>query len=338
MKKIIKKIPDYYLIFCIYALIGWIYEVFWMWFVVPPYHFTNRGVLFGPFLPIYGFGLLILLFMLDKFMKKKHKINNNIYLVISSLTVVTFIYTTIIEYTTPKIYHVGEYLSKYGIGLLIINILVLILLNLILKNTKSKKIKNIDLTIILVFLLIWIITTSIEYVSHFMTDKLFNTMLWDYSKDFLYTTPKIYHVGEYLSKYGIGLLITNLLVLILLNLILKNTKSKKIKNIDLTIILVFLLIWIITTSIEYVSHFMTDKLFNTMLWDYSKDFLNINKRVNWDASRNFAIGGTFLLYVVQPQIDKLLKKLSQNKKITIALIIGIPMAIDLIINVLMKYL
>ena len=250
MKKIIKKIPDYYLIFCIYALIGWIYEVFWMWFVVPPYHFTNRGVLFGPFLPIYGFGLLILLFMLDKFMKKKHKINNNIYLVIASLTVVTFIYTTIIEYTTPKIYHVGEYLSKYGIGLLIINILVLILLNLILKNTKSKKIKNIDLTIILVFLLIWIITTSIEYVSHFMTDKLFNTMLWD----------------------------------------------------------------------------------------YSKDFLNINKRVNWDASRNFAIGGTFLLYVVQPQIDKLLKKLSQNKKITIALIIGIPMAIDLIINVLMKYL
>lgn len=250
MKKHLKKIPDYYLIFCVYALIGWIYEVFWMWFVVPPYHFTNRGVLFGPFLPIYGFGLLILLFMLGKFMKKKHKANNPLYLIISSITVVTFIYTTIIEYTTPK----------------------------------------------------------------------------------------IYHVSDYLSRYGLGLIITNVIVLVIIYLLLNSKKSKKLKIIDLTIILVFLLIWIITTSIEYVSHFMTDKFFNTMLWDYSKDFLNINKRVNWDASRNFAIGGTFLLYVVQPQIDKILKKLSKHKKVTIALIIGIPMAIDFIINVLMKYL
>lgn len=250
MKKYLKKIPDYYLIFCVYALIGWIYEVFWMWFVVPPYHFTNRGVLFGPFLPIYGFGLLILLFMLGKFMKKKHKANNPLYLIISSITVVTFIYTTIIEYTTPK----------------------------------------------------------------------------------------IYHVSDYLSRYGLGLIITNVVVLVIIYLLLNSKKSKKLKNIDLTIILVFLLIWIITTSIEYVSHFMTDKFFNTMLWDYSKDFLNINKRVNWDASRNFAIGGTFLLYVVQPQIDKILKKLSKHKKVTIALIIGIPMVIDFIINVLMKYL
>lgn len=250
MKKYLKKIPDYYLIFCVYALIGWIYEVFWMWFVVPPYHFTNRGVLFGPFLPIYGFGLLILLFMLGKFMKKKHKANNPLYLIISSITVVAFIYTTIIEYTTPK----------------------------------------------------------------------------------------IYHVSDYLSRYGLGLIITNVVVLVIIYLLLNSKKSKKLKNIDLTIILVFLLIWIITTSIEYVSHFMTDKFFNTMLWDYSKDFLNINKRVNWDASRNFAIGGTFLLYVVQPQIDKILKKLSKHKKVTIALIIGIPMVIDFIINVLMKYL
>lgn len=249
MKKILKKFPDYYLIFCVYALIGWLYEVFWMWFVVPPFHFINRGVLFGPFLPIYGFGILILLFMLDKFMNKKHKISNNLYLIISILTIITFIYITIIEYTTPKIFHISEFMSKYGIGLIIVNLVSL----------------------------------------------------------------------------GLGFLILN------------KTKSKKIKNLDVTIILVFLLIWIITTVIEYASHFMTDKLFHTMLWDYSKDFLNINKRVNWDASRNFAIGGTLLLYLVQPQIDKFLKKLPNNRKIYITLIIGIPMLIDLIVNVISKY-
>lgn len=248
MKKILNKFSDYYIIFCVYALIGWLYEVFWMWFVVPPYHFTNRGVLFGPFLPIYGFGLLILLVMLHKFMQKKHKATNFLYLSISVITVVTFIYTTIIEYTTPK----------------------------------------------------------------------------------------IHHVSEYLSRYGIGLVITNLIVLVIAYYIVKNTKSKKLKNLDLTVILVFLLIWIITTLIEYISHFVMDKCFHIMLWDYTKDFLNINARVNWDASRNFAIGGTVLLYTVQPLLEKMLKRIPKNRKIYITLIIGIPMLIDFIVNVILK--
>ena len=248
MKKILNKFSDYYIIFCVYALIGWLYEVFWMWFVVPPYHFTNRGVLFGPFLPIYGFGLLILLVILHKFMQKKHKATNFLYLSISVITVVTFIYTTIIEYTTPK----------------------------------------------------------------------------------------IHHVSEYLSRYGIGLVITNLIVLVIAYYIVKNTKSKKLKNLDLTVILVFLLIWIITTLIEYISHFVMDKCFHIMLWDYTKDFLNINARVNWEASRNFAIGGTVLLYTVQPLLEKMLKRIPKNRKIYITLIIGIPMLIDFIVNVILK--
>ena len=241
-----KKISEYYLTFCVYALIGWLYEVLWMWFVVPPKHFINRGVLLGPFLPIYGFGALILLFFLHKFMKKKHTLNNNVYFFISLITLTTFIYTTIIEYTTPKIYNVLTYLQNYGIGLLISNIIVL--------------------TVI------------------------------------------------YILK----------------------TKFKKIKNINVTIILVFLAIWIITTLIEYVSHFVMDKYFNVMLWDYTKDFLNINKRVNWDASRNFAIGGTFFLYTIQPLLDKILPKAKQKTKTTIALIIGIPMLLDFIFHVVLK--
>ena len=241
-----KKFADYYLTFCVYALIGWLYEVLWMWFVVPPKHFINRGVLYGPFLPIYGFGALILLLFLHKFMKKKHTLNNNVYFFISIITLTTFIYTTIIEYTTPKIYNILYYLQNYGIGLLISNIVVL--------------------TVI------------------------------------------------YLLK----------------------TKFKKVRNIDVTIILVFLAIWIITTLIEYVSHFVMDKCFNIMLWDYTKDFLNINKRVNWDASRNFAIGGTFFLYTIQPLLDKVLPKTQEKTKIIISLVIGVPMILDFIFHVILK--
>ena len=249
MKKVKEFFTNNYLTFCVYALIGWIYEVLWMWFVVPPKHFINRGVLIGPFLPIYGFGMLILLFMLKKFMSKKHELNKLPYLLISIPTITTFIYTTIIEYTN---------------------------------------------------------------------------------------TPKITNIGYFFQNFGLGLLIANVVAILIVYAIVKLTKSKKIKNINVTIILVFLAIWIITTLIEYVSHFVMDKYFHTVLWDYTKDFLNINARVNWDASRNFAIGGTFLLYTIQPVINKVLPKIKDNTKLIVTAVIGIPMLIDFIFHVILK--
>lgn len=240
-KKVLNIFTDNYIIFCVYALIGWIYEV--SWYLIVEHRFVNRGVLFGPFLPIYGFGILILLLILKNFMSKEHKASNPIYLSVSLFTIVTFIYTTIVEYSTPKIYRVDYFLTNYGLGLIVLN----------------------------------------------------------------------------------------LVFIILGNLIVQKTKNKYLKNINLNVVLVFLAIWIITTLIEYVSHYFIDTYFNKMLWDYTHDFLNINKRVNWDASRNFAIGGTLLLYLVQPYLNKFLDKSSLRTKIIITLVIGIPMIIDFIL-------
>ena len=249
MKKVKELFTTYYLTFCVYALIGWLYEVLWLRFVVEPHAWVNRGVLLGPFLPIYGFGMLILLVILKEFMKKKHPLNNYLYLVISTVTTTTFIYTTVIEYTT---------------------------------------------------------------------------------------SPKILSVGEYLSRFGFYLLITNLACIGIVYFTMYLTKKKKLENLDTTIILVFLEIWIITTLIEYVSHYVTATFFNMELWNYTKDFLNINARVNWDASRNFAIGGTLLLYTVQPILDKYLPKLKDKNKLILTLIIGIPMLLDFVLHVLLK--
>ncbi len=236
-KKVLNIFTDNYIIFCVYALIGWIYEV--SWYLIVEHRFVNRGVLFGPFLPIYGFGILILLLILKNFMSKEHKASNPIYLSVSLFTIVTFIYTTIVEYSTPKIYRVDYFLTNYGLGLIVLNLVFIILGNLIVQ--------------------------------------------------------------------------------------------KYLKNINLNVVLVFLAIWIITTLIEYVSHYFIDTYFNKMLCDYTHDFLNINKRVNWDASRNFAIGGTLLLYLVQPHLNKFLDKSSLRTKIVITLVIGIPMIIDFIL-------
>lgn len=249
MKKNLIKFSNVYITFLIYALIGWLYEVLWLRFVVAPHRWINRGVLLGPFLPIYGFGMLILLFLLKKFMSKKHKLGKPLYLIISVSTITTFIYTTIIEYTT---------------------------------------------------------------------------------------TPKILSVVDYLKGYGLQLLLYNLLCIVIVFVLTKLKITKKIKELDMTVILVFLAIWITTTVIEYVSHFAIEKLTGNLLWDYTKDFLNINARVNWDASRNFAIGGTLLLYTVQPLINKLLPKIKENYKLIITCIIGIPMLLDFVLHVVLK--
>ena len=58
--------------FLVYCIIGWIYEVIWEFAVGNG--FVNRGFLYGPYLPIYGFGVLILLFLLKKLLNKKIKI------------------------------------------------------------------------------------------------------------------------------------------------------------------------------------------------------------------------------------------------------------------------
>lgn len=189
MKKVLEILSKYYIIFLVYALIGWLYEVFLLWFVMEPYKFVNRGVLIGPFLPIYGFGVLLLLVCLQKFMKKKHTLENPINLIVSVITLVSFITITIIEYTTPKIYSVAVLFRNYGIKIVLTNLVVLITVACISKL--YPKIKKINVTPILVFLAIWILTTVLEYVSHLAIDKLFGNLLWDYSKDFLNINARV---------------------------------------------------------------------------------------------------------------------------------------------------
>lgn len=52
------KLDYIFLIFLTGCLLGWIYEVILCWCIDG--FFQNRGVLYGPWLPIYGFGTLII--------------------------------------------------------------------------------------------------------------------------------------------------------------------------------------------------------------------------------------------------------------------------------------
>lgn len=56
---------DIFLAFLVYAVLGWCYEVF-LEVAVYRWGFSNRGFLFGPYCPVYGFGALLLLPLREK--------------------------------------------------------------------------------------------------------------------------------------------------------------------------------------------------------------------------------------------------------------------------------
>ncbi len=64
------QICNYILIFFVCALIGWLWEV--ILFLFKTGGFVNRGVLHGPWLPIYGCGGLGIVLLLQRF--KKHPV------------------------------------------------------------------------------------------------------------------------------------------------------------------------------------------------------------------------------------------------------------------------
>jgi len=63
-------IYDYIVWFTLYSVIGWCYEVF-LEVVVYRWGFSNRGVLFGPYCPVYGVGAMIFLFLVYPMIRER---------------------------------------------------------------------------------------------------------------------------------------------------------------------------------------------------------------------------------------------------------------------------
>ena len=64
----INKFQEYSLYFFIFAIFGWIMETIYSFIVLG--HFTERGFLYGPLCPIYGYGALIMILFLSKYKNK----------------------------------------------------------------------------------------------------------------------------------------------------------------------------------------------------------------------------------------------------------------------------
>ena len=63
------RIQRYFLYFLLYSCIGWAYEVF-LEVVVYRWGYSDRGVLFGPYCPVYGVGALLFLLCFRRLMDR----------------------------------------------------------------------------------------------------------------------------------------------------------------------------------------------------------------------------------------------------------------------------
>ena len=69
-KKILRKIEELFLFFLLTSFIGWGYEIF-LEVVIYRWGYSDRGVLTGPYCPVYGFGAMALLLCLYRLMKTR---------------------------------------------------------------------------------------------------------------------------------------------------------------------------------------------------------------------------------------------------------------------------
>ena len=92
----IKTITIYFLLFITYSLVGWLVEVFLKYIELKK--FINRGFLIGPWLPIYGFGSLLITILLSRY-------STNPVIVFLLAMVICALLEYITSYILEKIFH-----------------------------------------------------------------------------------------------------------------------------------------------------------------------------------------------------------------------------------------
>ena len=123
-------------------------------------------------------------------------------------------------------------------------------------------------------------------------------------------------IGPYCPIYGVGLiLITSFL-----------------KEYTDSYLVVFVMSMFICMVLEYFTSYVMEKLFNARWWDYSSRRFNINGRICLETTIPFGLGGMFIMYIVNPLIEKSLLLLSKNVLIIIAIILMVIFVTDLIIS------
>lgn len=162
---------------------------------------------------------------------------------------------------------------------------------------------------ITVFIIYFFVLSAIGYVYETLAMTVWGGK-WD-NRGFFY--------GPLIPIYGAGALGGTLLFTYLLH--------------DITPLQVFLIGMIASAVLEYVVHYVLEKIFNQVWWDYSKSIWNINGRICLPASIGFGLAGVLIIDVLNPWIIPLISGISQGTRTFISIILIGVFVLDFILTV-----
>ncbi len=102
-------------------------------------------------------------------------------------------------------------------------------------------------------------------------------------------------------------------------------------------ILVFLLGVILTTSLEYFTSYILEKIFHNKWWDYSDQKFNIEGRICLVNAILFGVGAVFIIYFGNPWMTRFLLQIKDKILIIISLILFIIFLFDVLYSCAVAY-
>lgn len=102
-------------------------------------------------------------------------------------------------------------------------------------------------------------------------------------------------------------------------------------------LIVFFFGIIITTTIEYLTSYLLEKIFHNRWWDYSNNKYNINGRICLLNSSLFGIGSLAIIYLANPIFQDFLSQMNAKALMIIAMLSLITFILDTIYSCVVAY-
>ena len=123
-------------------------------------------------------------------------------------------------------------------------------------------------------------------------------------------------IGPYLPIFGVGA--------ILITLILSKYSND--------IFVLFIMSCFLGATLEYVTSYIMEKIFNTRWWDYSNHKFNLNGRVCFKTTIAFGILGIILIKVLNPFFTSIVSMLSSVIMNILVIVLALIFIVDVIVS------
>ena len=130
--------------------------------------------------------------------------------------------------------------------------------------------------------------------------------------------------GPWTPVYGLGAII----IIIVSHKLFKNLHLNRF----IETIIVFFVVSIILSSIEWLGGILIEKIFDITFWDYSSQKFNLGKYISLEMTLLWGIMSIIFIYIIRPILDPLIKKIPK----WLTIILSILFIIDLIMTFLVR--